>query len=150
MITEQPRIAEILLVEDNENDVILTRKGFERSKLRVNLRNVENGEECMRYLRKEGPYSDVLTPDLILLDLNMPIMDGREVLQELMDDDDLRKIPVVVLTTSSHEGDVIDTYNLKCSSYVVKPVQFQDFLTVVQGLGDFYLTVIVLPNRDEA
>lgn len=143
---DQHRIAEILLVEDNENDVILTREGFERSKLRVNLRHVENGEECMRYLRREEPYADALTPDLILLDLNMPVMDGREVLKELMADEVFRAIPVVVLTTSADEADVIDTYKMKCSSYAVKPVKFQDFVTVVQGLGDFYLTVIVLPR----
>ncbi|MCA8991036.1 MAG: response regulator [Planctomycetaceae bacterium] len=141
------RPAEILLVEDNEDDVVLTRIGFDKSSLVVNLHHVENGEECLKFLRKEEGYSEVPTPDLILLDLNMPIMDGREVLAELVKDDDLKQIPVMILTTSSDENDVLSMYKLKCSSYATKPVDFNQFLHVIQGITNFYFTVVVLPPK---
>ena len=142
------RPADILLVEDNEDDVELTRAGFERAHLAVNLHHVENGEECMAFLRKEGEHARSPTPDLILLDLNMPVMDGREVLAELIRDDSLNHIPVVILTTSVNDRDVLDTYKLKCSAYATKPVDFNEFLGVVQGIANFYFTVIVLPPND--
>ena len=142
------RPADILLVEDNKDDVVLTRKGFERPKLAVNLHHVENGEECMAFLRNEGEYTDVPTPDLILLDLNMPVMDGREVLAELVNDDNFRHIPVVILTTSAAEHDVLRMYKLKCSGYATKPVDVNEFLKVVQGIGHFYFTVVVLPPNN--
>ena len=146
--TDGGRPAEILLVEDNKDDVLLTREGFERAKLTVNLHHVENGEECMAFLRKEGEYSDVPTPDLILLDLNMPLMDGREVLAEMVKDDNLKHLPVVILTTSNDEHDVLNMYQKRCSAYATKPVEFTDFLNVIKGIADFWLTVVVLPPKE--
>ena len=142
------RPAEILLVEDNKDDVVLTREGFERVKLTVNLHHVVNGEQCMEVLRKEGDYSDAPTPDLILLDLNMPVMDGREVLAELVKDDNLNHFPVVILTTSADEQDVLKMYKLRCSSYATKPVDFDQVLHVVQGIADYWFTVVVLPPKE--
>lgn len=140
------RPAEILLVEDNEYDLILTREGFRRAKLQVNLHHVDNGEECMAFLRKEGRHAQAPTPDLILLDLNMPVMDGREVLAELVADDRLRHLPVVILTTSADERDILDMYRLRCSGYIVKPVDFEQFQRVVHELANFWFTVVVLPT----
>lgn len=142
------RPAEILLVEDNETDVVLTREGFERVKLKVNLHHVENGEECMAFLRREGKYANAPTPDLILLDLNMPVMDGREVLAELIKDDRLNHLPVVILTTSTDEKDVLQMYKLRCSSYATKPIDFNQFLHVIQGIAEYWFTVVVLPPKD--
>lgn len=141
------RPAEILLVEDNENDVILTQEGFKRSKLLVHLHHVKNGEECMAFLRKQGEYADVPTPDLILLDLNMPRMDGREVLAELVADENLRHLPVVILTTSSEDREVLRMYKLRCSSYIVKPVDFEQFLRVIRSVSEYWFTVVVLPSE---
>lgn len=141
------RPAEVLLVEDNEDDVFITRKGFEDAKLSVNLHHVPNGRECMSFLRKEQPYSDVCTPDLILLDLNMPIMDGREVLAEIVKDDELRHLAVVILTTSENERDLLEMYKLRCSSCITKPVDFMQFLNVVRQIGDYWFSVVVLPPK---
>lgn len=141
------RPAEILLVEDNENDVILTQEGFKRSKLLVHLHHVKNGEECMAFLRKQGEYADVPTPDLILLDLNMPRMDGREVLAELVADENLCHLPVVILTTSSEDREVLRMYKLRCSSYIVKPVDFEQFLRVIRSVSEYWFTVVVLPSE---
>ncbi len=139
------RPAEILLVEDNENDVLLMQHGFRKSRLVVNLHHVRDGEECMEFLRKTGAYENAPTPDLILLDLNMPRMDGREVLAELVRDERLRHLPVVILTTSSEEREILDMYKLRCSSYIVKPVDFEQFLRVIQLVSDYWFTVVVLP-----
>jgi two-component system response regulator len=139
------RVAEILLVEDNENDVVLTRHGFRKSNLAVNLHHVEDGVECMAFLRKEGRYADVPTPDLILLDLNMPRMDGREVMAEMVQDKALRRLPVVILTTSSDEQEILSMYDLRCSSYIVKPVDFTQFQRVLSVFADYWFTVVVLP-----
>jgi len=142
------RPANILLVEDNRDDVVLTREGFERSKLTVNLYHVESGDECLAFLRKQGAYVDAVTPDLILLDLNLPGMDGRQVLAELVADDQLKHIPVVVLTTSADDQDVLHSYKLKCSSYTRKPVNFNEFLGVIQGIARFYFNVVILPPNE--
>ena len=142
------RPAEILLVEDNKDDVVLTREGLERSKLAVNLHHVKNGEECMAFLRGEGEFADAPTPDLILLDLNMPVMGGREVLAELVKDESLSQLPVVVLTTSSDEQDVLKMYKLRCNSYATKPVDFDHFLHIIQGIADYWFTVVVLPTKE--
>jgi two-component system response regulator len=142
----QSRPAEILLVEDNENDVLLTREGFKRAKLMVNLHHVNDGEECMGFLRKLGRYADAPTPDLILLDLNMPRKDGREVLAEMVSDPELRHLPVVILTTSSDEREILNMYKLRCSSYIVKPVDFDQFLKVVRSVSEYWFTVVVLPS----
>ena len=149
MITSGGRPADVLLVEDDENDVLITRKGFEEAKLVLNLYHVENGLKCLEFLRKEGEYMGAPTPDLILLDLNMPVLDGRQVLAEIVKDEKLRKIPVVVLTTSKAEQDVLDMYQLRCSSYIVKPVDFNQFQEVIQQLRDYWFTVVVLPPKDE-
>lgn len=146
MALDGERPAELLLVEDNEDDVLLTREGFERARLKVNLHHVPHGEACMDFLRKRGEYADVPTPDLILLDLNMPVMDGREVLAELADDPVLKLLPVVVLTTSQNERDVLETYQLRCSAYTTKPVDFDKFLLVVQTIARFWFTVVVRPT----
>jgi two-component system response regulator len=139
------RPAEVLLVEDNENDVELTREGFRRAKLTVNLHRVEHGQLCMDFLRKEGAYSNAPTPDLILLDVNMPVMNGREVLGEIVKDEALRQLPVVILTTSSSDRDVLDMYKLRCSSYITKPVDFVQFQRIIQDFSDYWFTLVVLP-----
>lgn len=141
------RPAEILLVEDNDNDVVLTQEGFRQAKLMVNLHHVQDGEECMAFLRKQSVYADAPTPDLILLDLNMPRMDGREVLAEIGNDDALCHLPVVILTTSSAEKEILNMYRLRCSSYIVKPVDFEQFLRVIGLISDYWFTVVVLPSE---
>ena len=139
------RPAVILLVEDNDNDVELAREGFRMSKLVIDLHHLADGEECMAFLRKKGKYADAPTPDIILLDLNMPRMDGREVLTEISRDEKLRHLPVVILTTSQEEQEILKMYKLRCSSYIVKPVNFDQFLRVIQSFSDYWLTVVVLP-----
>jgi two-component system, chemotaxis family, response regulator Rcp1 len=140
------RPAEILLAEDNENDVELIRMGFKKSKLLINLHHVKDGEECMAFLRKQGKYADVATPDMILLDLNMPRMDGREVMTEMVADETLCYIPVVVLTTSAQDEEILKMYKLRCSSYIVKPVDFEKFLQVIRCFANYWFTVVVLPT----
>jgi len=141
------RPAEILLAEDNDNDVELTRQGFKRAKLLVNLHCVQDGEECLAFLRKQGEYINAPTPDLILLDLNMPKIGGREVLAEMMGDDRLKSLPVVVLSTSEEGEEILKMYKMRCNSYIVKPVDFEQFLKVVRSIADYWFTVVVLPNR---
>jgi CheY-like chemotaxis protein len=144
------RLAEVLLVEDNDDDVYLTRRAFRAAKFLVNLHHVTDGKKCMAFLRKQPPYADVPTPDLILLDLNMPIMDGREVLAEIVKDEALRHLPVVVLTTSHEAEDVEKMYKLRCNSYITKPVDFEQFVEAVKKFKDYWLSVVVLPNRKTA
>ncbi len=139
------RPAEILLAEDNANDVELTRQGFKQCKLLLNLHHVKDGVECMAFLRKEGKYSAAPTPDLLLLDMNMPRMDGREVLAEMVADDALNAIPVVVLTTSAQDEEVLKMYKLRCNSYIIKPIDFDQFLYVVRSIAEYWFTVVVLP-----
>lgn len=142
------RPAEVLLVEDNLSDVILTQESLKMAKLLVNLHHVEDGVECLAFLRKEGRHADAPTPDLILLDLNMPKMDGREVLSELVRDEKLKHLPVVILTTSAGDADVLNMYQLRCSSYVVKPVDFEQFQHVVQDIGRYWFSLVVLPDAN--
>ena len=144
----ETRIAEILLVDDNEDDVYLTREAFEVASLKVNLHHVDNGEKCLQFLRKEGPYAGVPSPDLILLDMHMPVMDGHEVLSEIVKDEALRHIPVVVLTTSYEAEDIKKMYSLRCSSYITKPINFDNFVRAIGQLTDYWLTVVVLPKVD--
>jgi two-component system response regulator len=136
----------VLLAEDNESDVELTRIGFEQAKMPVILHHVKDGEEGIAFLRKEGAYADVPTPDLVLLDLNMPRMDGREMLAEIAADDRLRHIPVVVLTTSSAEAEILNMYRLRCSSYIVKPMTFAQFSRVMETIADYWFTIVSLPS----
>jgi two-component system response regulator len=141
------RPAEVLLVEDNEDDVMLTRLGFKRAKLDIRLHHVPNGEECMAFLRKEGAYASVPTPDLILLDLNMPRMDGREVLDAVGKDPALAHLPIVVLTSSAAERDVLMSYKLRCSSYMVKPIGFENFAKMIQSLSEYWFELVLLPHE---
>lgn len=143
------RFAEILLVEDNEDDVLLTREGFERSKVAVNLHHVENGVECMAFLRKQGRYAEAPNPDLVLLDLNMPIMNGYEVLQQISADPELKHLPVIILTTSADERDILQMYRLRCSSYIVKPVDFIQFQRVINEFTGYWFSVVVLPATEK-
>jgi two-component system response regulator len=140
------RAAEILLAEDNDNDVELTRQGFKRAKLLINLHHVGDGEECMAFLRKQGNYADAPTPDLILLDLNMPRMSGEQVLAEMLKDDSLKSLPVVILSTSEQAEEVLKMYKMRCSSYIVKPVDFDQFLNVVRAITEYWFTMVVLPS----
>lgn len=136
----------VLLVEDNDNDVELTRICMSRTRFNVDLRHVSNGRECMAYLRKEGSYAGAPDPDLVLLDLNMPGMDGRQVLSAIVADEKVRSVPVVVLTTSSDEKEVLDLYRLRCSSYLVKPVDLREFLRLLEVVTEYWFTAVVLPT----
>lgn len=138
---------EILLVEDDPADVELTTEALVDSKLLTNLHVVSDGVEAMAFVRKEGPHKDAPTPDLILLDLNMPKKDGRQVLNELKSDDRFRAIPVVVLTTSDAEEDILKSYNLGANCYVTKPVGLDQFVKVVDSIEGFWFTVVKLPSR---
>lgn len=137
---------EILLVEDNPGDADLAKEALEGSKLRNNLSHVLDGEEAVAFLRKEGEYANAPRPDLILLDLNLPKKDGREVLADIKKDDNLKRIPVVILTTSRAEEDVLKTYNLHANCYITKPIDLNQFLKVVKSIEDFWLSIVVLPN----
>ena len=139
---------EILLVEDNPGEVRLTKEALKEGKVYSNLHTVKDGVEAMEFLRKEGRFKDVPQPDIILLDLNLPRKDGREVLAEIKADDDLRTIPVVVLTTSQAEEDVLRSYELHANAYVTKPVDFERFIEVVRQIDNFFVTVVKLPNGD--
>ena len=141
------RPIEILLVEDSPSDTRLTVEAMKEGKIVNNLNHVEDGEKAMAFLRRQGAYSKAPRPDLILLDLNLPRKDGREVLAELKQDARLRTIPVVVLTTSRAEQDVLRTYELHANCYITKPVDFQQFLEVVKSIEQFWLTVVTLPGQ---
>ncbi len=141
--------AEILLVEDNAGDVLLTREALKGSKIANNLHVVRDGEEAMEFLYRRGKYANSLPPDLILLDLNLPRKDGREVLDEIKTDDNLKKIPVVILTTSKSEEDILKSYNLHANCYITKPLDLDKFVSVVHAIEDFWLAVVRLPAGDE-
>jgi CheY-like chemotaxis protein len=139
------RAIEILLVEDNPGDVRLTEEALKEGKVINRLNVVPDGVEAIAYLRKTGDYASAATPDLMLLDLNLPKKDGREVLAEVKEDPDLRKIPVVVLTTSRDEQDILKSYDLHANCYITKPVDFAQFIRVVRAIEDFWLSVVKLP-----
>ncbi|MEE8359162.1 MAG: response regulator [Candidatus Hydrothermarchaeales archaeon] len=136
---------EILLVEDNPGDVRLTQEGLKDGKMWNNLHVVEDGVEAMAFLHQEGEYAGKPRPDFILLDLNLPKKDGREVLEEIKADESLRRIPVVILTTSSAEEDIIKTYNLHANCFITKPVDLDQFIKVVKSIEDFWFTIVKLP-----
>ena len=138
---------DVLLVEDDPGDVLLIREAFEENKVANRLSVVSDGVEALRFLRKEGEYTDAPDPDLILLDLNLPRKDGREVLAETKADEQLRRIPVVVLTTSKAEEDVLRSYDLHANAYVTKPVDYERFMDVVRQIDDFFVSVVKLPTR---
>jgi CheY-like chemotaxis protein len=141
------RPIEILLVEDSPSDAEFTNEALKEAKVRNHLSIVEDGVQAMEFLRRQGRYTNAPRPDLIMLDLNLPRKDGREVLAELKADDNLRMIPVVVLTTSRAEEDIIRAYKLHANCYITKPVDFQQFLTVVRSIESFWLFVVTLPPR---
>ena len=138
---------EILLVEDNPGDVRLTREALKSGKVWSNLHVVEDGEAALTFLRQQGSYTYAPRPDLILLDLNLPKKDGREVLSIIKADEHLKRIPVVVLTTSQAEEDILKAYNLNANCYITKPVDFDQFLKVVRVVEEFWLTIVKLPAR---
>jgi CheY-like chemotaxis protein len=136
---------EILLVEDDPGDVLITREAIEGSKVANRLSVVSNGEEALQFLRREEPFADAPRPGLILLDLNLPRLDGREVLARMKSDPDLRRIPVVVLTTSSSDEDIVRSYDLHANAYVTKPVDFDQFMSVVGQIDQFFVSIVTLP-----
>jgi CheY-like chemotaxis protein len=137
---------EVLLVEDDPGDVLLIREAFDFNKVHNNLNVVSDGEQALDYLRGAGDYTDRVRPDLVLLDLNLPRKDGREVLAEVKTDPDLRTIPIVVLTTSEAEEDVLKSYQLHANAYVTKPVDFERFVSIVRQIDDFFVSVVRLPG----
>lgn len=141
------RPIEILLVEDNPADVRLTREAFRDAKLVNNLHCVDDGVEAMRFLRREGPYATSPVPDIVLLDLNLPRKDGREVLKEMKEDPELSVLPVVVLTTSRADEDVVRSYMLHANCFITKPVDFDQFIHVVRSIECFWFGVVTLPGR---
>ena len=136
---------EILLVEDNPGDVRLAQEALKDAKMRNNLHAVGDGVEAMAFLRREGKYADAPRPDLILLDLNLPKKNGREVLAEIKGDEHLKRIPVVILTISKAEEDIVRTYNLHANCYITKPVSLEQFMKVVKSIEEFWLTIVKLP-----
>lgn len=138
---------EILLVEDNAADVRLTEEALREGKVRNNLHVARDGMEALEFLRRQGKHAKATRPDLILLDLNLPRRDGREVLAEIKDDPALKMIPVVVLTTSSAEADILKSYKLHANCYITKPVDLEQFVSVVKSIDDFWLTVVRLPSE---
>jgi CheY-like chemotaxis protein len=136
---------EILLVEDDPGDVLITREAIDSSKVANHLSVVSNGEEALAFLRHEAPYERAARPGLILLDLNLPRLDGREVLAEVKADPDLRRIPIVVLTTSSADEDIVRSYDLHANAYVTKPVDFNQFMSVVRQIDEFFISIVTLP-----
>lgn len=145
---ENGKPVEILLVEDNPGDVRLTEEALREAKMRNNLHVVGDGEAALRFLHREGEFGDAPRPDLVLLDLNLPKKGGQEVLSEIKADPGLRRIPVVILTTSKAEEDILKSYDLHANCYITKPVDFEQFIRVVRSIEEFWLTVVKLPARD--
>jgi CheY-like chemotaxis protein len=146
-LSQPTRQVEVLLVEDDPGDVLMTREAFADYKLANRLHVCQDGVDAMAFLRREGDYGEAPRPDLVLLDLNLPRMDGREVLEAIKSDAELASIPVVVLTTSEAEEDVLRSYSLHANAYVTKPVDFERFIEVVRQIDDFFITVVRLPTR---
>ena len=142
----QPKTVEILLVEDDQDDIFLTKKAFKQQNVVNNLHVVTDGVDAMAFLRQEGEYTGVPRPDIILLDLNLQTMDGDEVLEAIQDDDELRTIPVVVLTSSDAEEDIVRSYELNANAYLTKPVDFNGFLEVVDSIDQFWISFVKLPE----
>jgi chemotaxis family two-component system response regulator Rcp1 len=150
MFPKQPiKPINILLVEDSLADIRLTREALEDGKINNILNVVMDGEEAMLYLKKLGKYPDFPTPDLILLDLNLPKMDGKDVLAQIKADSKLSSIPVIILTTSSSEHDILDTYTNHANSYLIKPVDFDQLVNLVKSIEDFWFTIVKLPNSEK-
>ena len=147
-MSQGDKVIDILLVEDSETDAELTLQALKQGKLENTVHHVKDGVEAMQFLRKEGDFAGAKRPDLILLDLNMPRLDGREVLKQIREDESLKVIPVVVLTTSSHDKDILETYGLTANSYIVKPVDLNSFFEVVRAINNFWVRVVALPPKD--
>ncbi len=143
------RAVEILLVEDSPADIALTQEALEDSKLHNNLHVVTDGEEAMDFLHKKGKYASMPKPDLILLDLNLPKKNGLEVLREVKDEDSLRLIPVVIMTVSKDEKDIVESYRLHANCYIRKPVKFGEFIEIVKSIEDFWFSIVTLPPNPE-
>ena len=143
---ERTTPVEILLVEDNPGDVRLTQEALKESKVTNNLSVAEDGVEALAFFKREGKYADAPRPDLLLLDLNLPKKDGRELLEEIKVDDNLKRIPVVVLTTSKAEEDIIRMYDQHANCYITKPIDFDQFINVIKSIEDFWLTIVKLPT----
>jgi two-component system, chemotaxis family, response regulator Rcp1 len=148
MMSQESRSIEVLLVEDNPGDVRLTREALKEGKVFNNLSVAKDGEEALAFLRREGPYASAPRPDVILLDLNLPRRDGREVLEAIKADRALRTIPVVILTSSEAERDIARAYELNANCYITKPVDLDQFITVVKSIEDFWFTVVKLPREE--
>ena len=146
-MTSDVRPIDVLLVEDDPGDELITREAFEHNKIKNNLHVAHDGEEGLNFLYRRGGYEDAPRPDLILLDLNLPKYDGRQLLEQIKSDPDLSHIPVVVLTTSSAEEDILRSYKLHANAYVTKPVDFDRFIDVVRQIDDFFVSVVRLPGR---
>jgi len=143
----QNRKVKILLIEDNPGDIRLTQEAFKEASINTtSLEVVTDGVEALHYLYQEAPYESASMPDLILLDLNLPKLDGREVLQRIKSDDKLKKIPVIILTTSKAEEDILKSYNLHVNCYITKPIDFDDFFEIVQRIENFWIKTVVLPT----
>lgn len=138
---------QVLLVEDSPGDVRLTREAFREANRAIKLHVASDGVEAMAFLRREGVYADAPRPDFILLDLNLPRMDGREVLEQIKGDESLKTIPTVILTTSDAEADIVKSYELRANCYLIKPVQLEAFETLVRSINDFWLTKVKLPQK---
>ena len=149
MLNKSSSPIDILLVEDNPGDVRLTTEALKDSKVRNTLNVAADGVEALEYLRREGKFSAMTRPDLILLDLNLPRKTGIEVLAEIKDDERLRRIPVVILTTSSAEEDIVKSYNLHANCYITKPVDLTQFINIVQSIDNFWFTIVKLPNTED-
>jgi CheY-like chemotaxis protein len=144
-VTTSGQPVEVLLAEDNPGDARLTEKAFDQGNILNNLHVVEDGVEAMRFLRREDEYREKPRPDLVLLDLNMPKKDGWDVLEEIKEDPELARIPVIVLTSSEAEEDIVKSYELQANAYLTKPVDFQGFLDIVHGFEEFWLSVVKMP-----
>lgn len=144
-----PKRIDVLLVEDDPGDVELTKEGLLTAKMLVNLHVVDDGEKALKYLRKETPYTEAVRPDIILLDLNMPRKDGKETLQEIKAEPSLRSIPVVILTTSEAETDIVKCYDLGANCYITKPISFEAFTKVVAMIEEFWFTIVRMPSKEK-
>lgn len=142
-----PQTIEILLIEDNPGDAELARQAMKDSKIQNHLHHVEDGDAAMQFLRRQPPYEDAPRPGLILLDLNLPGKDGREVLEEIKTDDSLKLIPVVILTTSSSDADILKSYQLHANCFITKPLDFKQFIAVTQSIENFWLSIVLLPPK---
>ncbi len=142
-----PQTIQVLLVEDSPGDIRLTQEALKDAKIHINLQVVRDGEQAMSFLMREGEYANAPRPDLILLDLNLPKKDGREVLKEIKESETLKIIPVVILTTSASEADILRSYSLHANCYITKPVTLDGFLTVVRSIEDFWMSVVKLPSK---